>query len=100
MTESAIAITSIDSAADAGREIGQSILNKLNNKKPNAVLVFCSARYNYAEVLQGIRDCLLHRQAAVRHQLPGWQGRRENSESRNEFCVRCGLACFFRGHWC
>ncbi len=56
MTESAIAIAWDASALDAGKKIGEEIFAKLNKKRPNAVLVFSSSRYDYSEVLGAIKS--------------------------------------------
>ncbi|CAN5429947.1 FIST N-terminal domain-containing protein [soil metagenome] len=55
MTESAIAIAWNESATDAGRAVGSEIRAKLG-KKPNALLVFSSSKYNYSELLQSIDE--------------------------------------------
>jgi hypothetical protein len=56
MNKSAIAITSLDNSAQAGKQIGTEIKQKLGGLKPHAVLVFCSSRYDYKQVLEAIHE--------------------------------------------
>jgi hypothetical protein len=57
-TESAVAIAWDDSANTAGEKIGSQILEKLAGKRPQALLVFSSSKYNYSELLTAIeRTC-------------------------------------------
>ena len=56
MTESAVAIAWNDSATEAGKRIGEIITEKLANRRPHAMLVFASAKYNYTELLSAIKN--------------------------------------------
>lgn len=64
MTESAVAIAWNDSATEAGNRIGEILSQKLANRKPHAMLVFASSKYNYEELLAAIKkscdpECLI-----------------------------------------
>jgi hypothetical protein len=56
MTESAISIAWDASASEAGKKIGSEILEKLGGKKPNALLVFASSKYDYDNLLKSIKE--------------------------------------------
>ncbi len=56
MTESAIAIAWNATALEAGKKIGSEIRTKLGDKKPNALLVFSSSKYDYSELLTAIKE--------------------------------------------
>ena len=59
MTESAIAIAWNPTAKEAGRQIGEEIFQKLGQKKPHALLVFSSSKYDYNELLGAIKESCL-----------------------------------------
>lgn len=54
MTESAVVYSALTESADAGAHLGRAILDAFQGNAPDAVVVFASARHDYAELLQAL----------------------------------------------
>lgn len=56
MTRSGAAFTSEPDSAKAGQEMGREIVTALDGEAPDALIVFCSSKYDYPKLLTSLRD--------------------------------------------
>lgn len=56
MTQSVVAFSSERDSASTGRHLGETIKSELNGERPDAVVLFASARHDYGELLQNLVD--------------------------------------------
>ncbi|CAN5830058.1 hypothetical protein BH11MYX3_BH11MYX3_44030 [soil metagenome] len=56
MTKTAAVYTVADNSSLAGQELGQQILTSLDGQKPDAVVVFASARFDHAALLRSLAE--------------------------------------------
>ncbi len=56
MTKSAVVFTESNDGHKAGQELGQKILNKLNDDIPDVVIVFASSIYDYVSLLKSLKE--------------------------------------------
>lgn len=54
MTESAVVYTNESDSREAGQELGRKIAASFHSKRPDAVIVFASSRYEYEPLLEGL----------------------------------------------
>lgn len=54
MTESAVVYSSLAHSAEAGRQLGRSILDSFQGKSPDALIVFASSQHEYSQLLEAI----------------------------------------------
>jgi hypothetical protein len=54
MLESAIAHTNLPNSVAAGTSLGRQIADQFNGEPPDALILFASPRYDYAELLQSV----------------------------------------------
>ncbi len=56
MTRSTVAYTAQADSAAAGRELGKAIVEGLEGDAPDALIVFCSSRYEYSKLLKALQE--------------------------------------------
>lgn len=56
MTKTAAVFTTADDSSVAGQELGQKIRNQLGDGRPDAVVVFASARFDHAALLHALNE--------------------------------------------
>lgn len=56
MTQVAVAFSSAEDSADAGRELSEQIRQALSARAPDALIVFASARYDYHALLDAVHS--------------------------------------------
>ncbi|MEJ7694203.1 FIST N-terminal domain-containing protein [Daejeonella sp.] len=56
MTKSAVVFSNLTNGEEAGRDLGQKIIEKLGDQAPNVVIVFASSFYDYTSLLQSLKS--------------------------------------------
>ena len=56
MTQVAVAFSSAQDSADAGRELGAQIRSTLSERAPDALILFASSRYDYRALLEALHS--------------------------------------------
>ena len=56
MTRSGVAFTSQSDSAKAGQELGREVVTALEGEAPDALIVFCSSKYDYPTLLKSIQE--------------------------------------------
>lgn len=56
MTQSVVVYTTATAAAEAGRDLGGQIVRALDDRRPDAVVVFASAKYDYGKLLEKVDE--------------------------------------------